>query len=69
MGKTRELFKKIRYIKGTFHAKMGTIKDRNDWLSFKFSLCCTAFSLSVLGYLFIHRSPSALVSAKSLLDF
>ena len=28
MGKTRDLFKKIRYIKGTFHAKMGTIKDR-----------------------------------------
>ena len=29
MGKTRELFKKIRDIKGTFHAKVGTIKDRN----------------------------------------
>jgi len=29
MGKTRDLFKKIRDIKGTFHAKMGTIKDRN----------------------------------------
>ena len=29
MGKTRELFNKIRDIKGTFHAKMGTIKDRN----------------------------------------
>ena len=29
MGKTRGLFKKIRAIKGTFHAKMGTIKDRN----------------------------------------
>ena len=29
MGKTRALFKKIRYNKGTFHAKMGTIKDRN----------------------------------------
>ena len=29
MGKTRELFKKIRVTKGTFHAKMGTIKDRN----------------------------------------
>ena len=28
-GKTRDLFKKIRDIKGTFHAKMGTIKDRN----------------------------------------
>ena len=33
MGKTRNLFKKIRDTKGTFHAKMGTINDRNgmDW--------------------------------------
>ena len=31
MGKTRDLFKKIRDTKGTFHAKMGTIKDRNGW--------------------------------------
>ena len=30
MGKTRDLFKKIRDTKGTFHAKMGTIKDRNE---------------------------------------
>ena len=29
MGKTRNLFKKIRNTKGTFHAKVGTIKDRN----------------------------------------
>ena len=29
IGKTRDLFKKIRDIKGKFHAKMGTIKDRN----------------------------------------
>ena len=29
MGKTRDFFKKIRDIKGTFHAKMGIIKDRN----------------------------------------
>jgi len=29
MGKTRNVFKKIRDTKGTFHAKMGTIKDRN----------------------------------------
>ena len=29
MGKTRDLFKKIRDTKGTFHATMGTIKDRN----------------------------------------
>ena len=30
MGKTRDLFKKIRDTKGTFHAKKGSIKDRND---------------------------------------
>ena len=30
MGKTRDLFKKVTDTKGTFHAKLGTIKDRND---------------------------------------
>ena len=30
MGKTRDLVKKIRDIKGTFHARMGTMKDRNN---------------------------------------
>ena len=30
MGKTRDLFKKIRDTKGNFHPRMGTIKDRND---------------------------------------
>ena len=30
MGKTRDLFKKIRDTEGTFHRKMGSIKDRND---------------------------------------
>ena len=30
MGKTRDLFKKIRVTKETFHAKMGTVKDRNS---------------------------------------
>ena len=29
MGKNRDIFKKVRYTKGTFHAKVGTIKDRN----------------------------------------
>ena len=29
MGKTRDLFRKVRYTKGTFHSKMGIIKDRN----------------------------------------
>ena len=31
MGKTRDLFKKIRDTKGTFHAKIGSINGRNDW--------------------------------------
>ena len=31
MGKTRDLFKKIRDTKGIFHAKMGSIKDRNTY--------------------------------------
>ena len=31
MGKTRDLFKKIRDTKGTFHAKMGTLKDKMVW--------------------------------------
>ena len=35
MGKTRGLFKKIRDTKGTFHAKMGTIKDRKGHFSFE----------------------------------
>ena len=30
MGKTRDLFKKIRDAKGTFHARMGTIEDKNS---------------------------------------
>ena len=33
MGKTRDLFKKIRDTKGTFHTEMGTIKDRNNNLT------------------------------------
>ena len=32
MGKTRDLFKKIRDAKGTFHAKMGTVKDRSGMI-------------------------------------
>ena len=32
MGKTRDLFKKIRDTKGTFHAKMGSMKDRKVWI-------------------------------------
>jgi len=37
MGKTRDLSKKIRNTKGTFHAKMGTIKDRKTCTSASFS--------------------------------
>ena len=37
MGKTRDLFKKIRDTKGTFHAKMGLIKDRNGVVHFSLS--------------------------------
>ena len=37
IGKTRDLFKKIRDTKGTFHAKMGSIKDRNG-MDFQFSV-------------------------------
>ena len=36
MGKIRDIFKKIRDTKGTFHAKMGTIKDRNGMDHFCF---------------------------------
>ena len=43
VGKTRGLFKKIKDIKGTFHAKMGTIKDRNGMDHFKVvSFTCLA---------------------------
>ena len=37
MGENRDLFKKIRYTKGTFHTKMGLIKDRNG-MDFSFKL-------------------------------
>ena len=33
MGKTRDLFKKVKDTKGTLHAKMGLIKDRNEFLT------------------------------------
>ena len=38
MGKTRDLFKKIRDTKGTFHAKMGSIKDRVEGLRLLYGL-------------------------------
>ena len=43
LGKTRDLFKKIRDTKGTFHSKMGKIKDRNSMDHFKVvSFTCLA---------------------------
>ena len=45
MGKSRDLFKKIRDTKGTFHAKKGTVKDKNSYLAqntclFIYTLLC-----------------------------
>ena len=50
MGKTRDLFKKIRDTKGTFHAKMGSIKDRNG--------------MDLPNYLFITNSSLAKMTEK-----
>ena len=47
MGKTRDLFKKIRDTKGTFHAKMGSIKDRHNLDGIKLDYSHT-ISLKVL---------------------
>ena len=69
MGKTGDLFKKIRDTKGTFHAKMGTIKDRNGmdltetedikkrWQQYTEELYKKIFRLP---YLFITKSRSLL---------
>ena len=61
MGKTRDLFKNVRDTKGTFHVKMGTIKDRNGMdlqrqstiaLQILHALCAVAFWASaILQYL------------------
>ena len=42
MGKIRDLFKKIRDTKGTFHTKMGTIKDRSFTITQKFKRGCVS---------------------------
>ena len=55
MGKTRDLFKKIRDTKGTFHAKMGSIKDRND-------MDLTEQKILIRG----GKNTQAAVAAKSL---
>ena len=57
MGKTRDLFKKMRDTKGTFHAKMGTIRDRNgmDLTEAEDIEQPTCDPQTVFG-LFLHRS-------------
>ena len=55
MGKTRDLFKKIRDIKGTFHAKMGSIKDRNGTdLTETSTYTCIMYAATVLLSRFSH---------------
>ena len=62
MGKTRDLFKKSRDTKGTFHAKMGTIKDRNgmdlreaeDMLSGSLENSAVATGLEMVSF---HSNP------------
>ena len=50
MGKTRDLFKKIRDTKGTFHAKVDSIKDRNGMDQFKYTRKAESVSdSSVMG--------------------
>ena len=49
MGRTSDLFKKIRDTKGTFHAKMGLIKDNWSIVFFKCSISTLIFSLIVLS--------------------
>ena len=49
MGKTRDLFKKIRDIKGTFQARMGTIKDRNGMDLTEEKILSILYSTLVLG--------------------
>ena len=61
MGKTRDLLKKIRDTKGTFHANMGTIKDRNDiGLTEADSVMSNSFSpvdCSMPGFFVLHHLP------------
>ena len=48
MGKTRDLFKKIRDTKGTFHAKMDSIKDRNGMDNFENIIIIYLFTYSLI---------------------
>ena len=65
MGKTRDLFKKIRDTKGTFHAKMGLIKDRNcmdlteaedikkRWQEYTEELCKKIFMTKIITMVYL----------------
>ena len=65
MGKTRDLFKKIRDTKGAFHAKMGSIKDRNGmdlieaedikkrWQEYTEELYKTEFTIKIITMVII----------------
>ena len=64
MGKTRDLFKKIRDAKGTFHAKMGSIKDR----SYKEQYCIGTWNVRSMnqGKLELVKQEMARVNVKIL---
>ena len=55
MGKTRDLFKKIRDTKGTCHAKMGTIKGKNgmDLIEAKYIKRCQEYTEELYIYIYI----------------
>ena len=72
MGKTRDLFKKIRDTKGTFHAKMGSIKDRNymalteaedikkRWQEYTEELHKKSFMTKIITMVWSHLEPDIL---------
>ena len=55
MGKTRDLFKKIGDTKGTFHAKMGSIKDRNGTIAQSCPTLCDLMDYSTAGFPVHHQ--------------
>src|SRR5574339_469368 len=64
MGKTRDLFKKIRDTKGTFHAKMGSIKDRKDRKSTRLNSSHQAISYAV----FCLKKKNHIISTFNYID-
>ena len=72
MGKTRDLFKKIKDTKGTFHAKMGTIKDKNGrdlteaedtkkrWQEYTEELYKNIFVIKITTMIWSHQQPDIL---------